>query len=114
MKNLPHYMLVVCPVNIIVRIPSPKLLKGPHWRKNLKALTAVMRSYDLRQKDIHQIKGMVPIYEDDSQEEAELREKLNNTYQELTVGKTDHFRQFDLYDWDVSTESFKLARKSLP
>lgn len=114
MKSLPHYMLVVCPVNIIVRVPGAKTLRGPRWRKVMSALTHVMRAYDLRQKDIHQLEGMLPLYEDENEEDTILRGKLDSAFGEFCVGNLSHFRHFNLYDWDVKTERFKLTRKALP
>jgi hypothetical protein len=87
---------------IIVRVPWPM----PRWRAVLRAMTAVMQSHGLRQKDIHEFDGMIPA--DPSEREVkdwDLVARLDAAYE----GAADRFPRFWLYDWDG--EAFKLTRR---
>jgi hypothetical protein len=93
-----HYCMVVTPGPLII-IRFPWGVKP--WRKILQALTSVMNSYGLRQKDISGIDGFDPEYEHDT----DLCSKLDKAFD----GDRTIVKSFDLWDW--KDDSFIQIRK---
>jgi len=102
--NQHHYMTVISPGPLmIVRVPWPR----PLWRHTMRAMTAVMRDHGMRQKDLHQLDGMVPedpLDRDDKDHAfaARLDAAFDGT------GATVLLPKFWLYDWRDG--AFKLVR----
>lgn len=82
-----HYCNVITPGPLLfIRFPWECV----RWRKILQALTPVMRSYGLKQKDICGMDGYV---RDDY--DAGFIDRLDKAYEgDLTIVKS-----FDLWDW---------------
>lgn len=97
-----HYMAVINPGPLmIVRVPWPM----PRWRDVLRAMTAVMRSHGLRQKDISLLDGMVVADPADRDaKDWDLAARMDAAYE----GAADRLPRFWLYDWQAGV--FKLAR----
>lgn len=84
---------------IIVRLPQPT----PRWKSVLRALTALMRKYGMRQKDAT-LDGIVPdCPDDDVLDDAATRAKLTSAF----AGGPE-FASFKLYDWRDG--AFRLVR----
>jgi len=99
-----HYLNVLSggPL-MIARVPWPM----PPWRSGiLRALTTVMRSHGLRQKDISSIEGLVTRPDQGSRdaEDQQLVDRVDRGF----AGDADVVPQFWLYDWRDG--AFKLAR----
>lgn len=97
-----HYLLVVSPgpALMILRVPWPM----PRWREVLRATGAVLRSHDLRQKDLYRLDGLVGIPSSRTDEDRVLVDRVEEGYR----GALDRVPRFWLYDW--SRGGFKLAR----
>jgi hypothetical protein len=89
---------------MIVRVPWPM----PRWRTIMQAMTGVMRSHRLRQKDIHALDGMAAVDPvDRNDHDRELIARLEEAYN----GSADRFPRFWLYQWSgFKGGSFRLAR----
>lgn len=83
---------------IFVRVP---LDPEPRWRSILKALTTVMRSHGLQQKDAHTIEGFDP------EQEASFLDRLDAAY----AGRLQTVPDFWLYDWKDG--KFVLVREPI-
>jgi hypothetical protein len=97
-----HYLSVIGGPLIIARTPWPM----PRWREILRALTTVMRSHGLLQKDISLIEGLVPdpTQERDTDDQAFIA-RLEAAYE----GDVTILPKFWLYDWRHN--SFQLVRE---
>lgn len=96
-----HYLLVVAlGPRMILRVPWPM----PRWSDIVRATTAVMRSHDLRQKDVYSLDGLVAIPSSRTEEDRALVDRVEEAYR----GALDRVPRFWLYDW--SRGGFKLAR----
>ena len=100
-----HYMTVISsgPL-IIVRVPWPM----PRWRSIMRAMTAVMQSHGLRQKDISELDGVVAsLDQDQTDADRAFRARLEAAY----AGAADKVPGFLLYDWSgFKGGHFKLVR----
>lgn len=88
-----HYMSVISPGPlVIIRTPFPL----PRWKDIVKAITPVMQSHNLRQKDISEIEGLIP-HPDSSFNDEEMRfaERLDAAFE----GDPSILPEFWLYDW---------------
>lgn len=99
-----HYMSVIAPGPLmIVRVPWPM----PRWRSILSAMTAVMRSHGLRNKDISYLDGVIASPDQDQTDaDRAFAKRLDAAY----GGATDRVPRFWLYDW--RGDAFKLARRA--
>lgn len=96
-----HYLIVIADGPLmILRVPWPM----PRWRGILRALTAVMRSHGLRQKDILSLDGLVEIPPDRTNENREFAARVDAGYGDAK----GVVPRFWLYDWRRG--AFKLAR----
>lgn len=101
-----HYLNVIAAGDLfaILRVPFPL----PKWRSIVKAMTPVMQSHKLKQKDIHMLEGLLPFPNDTkawTTEDFEFAERLDAAFS----GDKDKLQKFWLYDWDG--DGFELIRK---
>jgi hypothetical protein len=98
--NDKHYLTVIShgPL-MILRVPYPM----PHWRSILKAMTTVMHSHGLRQKDIVALEGMVSFPEDRPEGDNIVAARLDDAF-----AGGNGFAPFMLYEWEG--EAFKKVR----
>ncbi len=95
-------MNVITPGPLIyLRVPKPT---PKPWKRFLAALTPVMQSHDLRQKDIVAIESLDPDY---TPGEAAFQVTLDAAFS----GDLSRLRSFWLYDWADWT--FTLVREPL-
>jgi hypothetical protein len=71
------------------RVPATGVL----WKDIIKAMTPIMKSYGLRQKDIYSVEGYDPA------KDAKLIEHLGKAYAE--PNDFSRVKDFDLWDWKV-------------
>jgi hypothetical protein len=77
----------------------------PRWRSILRAMTAVMRSHGLRNKDISYLDGVIASPDQDQTDaDRAFAKRLDAAY----GGAKDVVPQFWLYDW--RRDAFKLVR----
>lgn len=94
-----RYMNVLsCGPLIVVRTPWPQ----PKWKTILFALTKVMRSHGLRQKDISAVEGY------DREYEEKHSPGFMACLDEVFAGSSSRLPAFYFYDW--RDESFVLVR----
>lgn len=100
---------------ITVITPSPLIIVRVPWRRPKraefgKAITKMMRSYGLKQRDVSALDAMLAgpaEWNSDywTRHDADLLPRLEEAF----AGDTDRFRAFDLYDW--REDQFVLVRK---
>ena len=93
---------------VIVRLPLLPGNKTPTpWRGVLKALTGVMASYGLKQKDISSIEGLFPFPDAvDAARTVYHQERIN--LEDAFAGNRERYKRFDLWDWQDG--AFKPVR----
>lgn len=98
-----HYINIVTPGPLIyVRLPEPR---PKPWKRVLKALTGIMESHGLRQKDISAMsEGVDPDY---TPSEAVFATRLDAAFE----GDPEKLSRFWLYDWEDG--EFVLVREPM-
>jgi hypothetical protein len=100
-----HYMIVVSEgPRILIRTPWPT----PRWSKVLKALTPVMRSFDMQQKSIVEICSATDKGPD---EEWFAGDHAVAAGLDAAYNGALKYKMFNLFDW--VNDGFKLVRKAV-